>query len=132
MTTEPKPQDTPGLLRAIGDEIVDSQGRRFILGLRGMKPEMVAAFVSHLAACWNGCERAGINPEALPELVAVVDDVANDLDALLADIEYDANTLKGTSSYGCRAHEHCTTISRDKLRAALAKAKIEPKGAPDG
>ena len=54
----------------------------------------------HLVACWNACE--GINPEAVPDLLATLELMAGDIDGYLSD-EWDGNR-EGGGALSRRAH----------------------------
>ena len=78
---------TPGTLHAHGEQIdviyVDGHERHYILARAldhyddysklGIDHDTMMANAARLAACWNAC--VGINPAAVPKLLAVVEDL---------------------------------------------------------
>lgn len=69
-------------------------------------PEEVAANARRIIACVNGC--AGINPEAVPDLLAALDETLEEMESLMAE----------------RAIPYQGGINiAERARAAIAKAK---------
>lgn len=122
MTTEPKPQRSAGLLIADGFNIIylptQIRGKPLcdlpilaVVESRGVIPDdddEAEANAAHLAACWNACERANINPAAVEELVAVVERAAH---------EHADGCRKG------RSYDRQWTCLCDRARAALANTR---------
>ncbi len=101
MTTETRTQHTPGLLyTSEGSDSIRSDNT----GQRVAQADKLADRI-RLADCWNFC--AGINPEAVPDLLA----------ACRMTLDF----LETQDSPGV-----ITQICTEKLRAALAKAEARP------
>ncbi len=117
MTTEPKPQHTPGPL-TVGGRLLSSDDDTLVATAH-YRTGRAEANAAHLAACWNACERAGIDPVAVPELVELVRKLA----------EYGHDEHCDVNAGGPPMPCSCFC---DAARAALATARPEPKGETDG